>query len=892
MITLKSYQQLALNALRDFLVGCAKGSAPDVVFDDVRRANGHPPVPYVPARPEAGGSRMPYVCLRVPTGGGKTLMACHAAGIAMDRYLQRDRAVILWLVPNTTILEQTVEALRDPAHAYRAALEAGCGPTEVLAIEDALQVPRATLESQTVVIVSTIQAFRIEDTTGRKVYAANGALMEHFSGLPPGSADLRMGAGGGPQPSLANVLRLRRPVVIVDEAHNARTDLSFSTLGGIKPACIIEFTATPAHQKSPSNVLHQVSAAELKAAEMVKLPVRVVTRHPSQRESLLADAIRMRADLEVIAGREAQETGEYLRPILLIQAERVDDCGPLRDRIVSDFLIPREHVRIAVGSKDELKGEADLSSKTSPIRVILTVRKLAEGWDCPFAYILCSLRENRSSTAIEQIVGRILRLPGAKAKSQPALNTAYVYSISERIADVLAELRDALVVNGFNPDEARQILVPIVQGTLPLGAQPETISIPPASIDVAGAAAVAHSLAGRVRIQAESGHVTILTPLSDTEVASLEGVVTTEEAKEVVRAAARTVAEADLAFGGSGTARALSPAQKGLQFEVPRLAVKEGQALIEFEAAHLLECPWRLSEKDASLAGYDPSARPGVGHGKLDVEAGRLVTLMEPADEEQFAREIQQASLSFGATPGWTESYLIGWLDRHIEHQDIPFAESAEFIRKAVNGVCAARGATVDDLARDRFRLRDALEARINLHRAQHRSEAFQTVLAMDSVTVADEYAVDFRKMSYEPHALYDGGYKFTKHYFGERPGDLQGTKKGGGIPEECSFAMKIDALPEVQFWVRNLARRPGSFSLQTSSDRFFPDFVCKLTDGRILVIEYKGVHLYDNADSREKRAVGAVWESRSGGRCLFLMPRGDDFSEVRRKIGLPTMWP
>lgn len=76
------------------------------------------------------------------------------------------------------------------------------------------------------VIVATIQSFRVEDKDGRKVYEASGALMDHFSGLhPEQTGHLPKLDGGGPIPSLANLLRLHRPLVIVDEAHNARTAL-------------------------------------------------------------------------------------------------------------------------------------------------------------------------------------------------------------------------------------------------------------------------------------------------------------------------------------------------------------------------------------------------------------------------------------------------------------------------------------------------------------------------------------------------------------------------------------------------------------------------------------------------------------------------------------------
>jgi type III restriction enzyme len=82
---------------------------------------------------------------------------------------------------------------------------------------------------------------------------------------------------------------------------------------------------------------------------------------------------------------------------------------------------------------------------------------------------------------------------------------------------------------------------------------------------------------------------------------------------------------------------------------------------------------------------------------------------------------------------------------------------------------------------------------------------------------------------------------------------------------------------------VRNLANRATSFRLQTSKHWFYPDFICQLTDGRILVVEYKGEHLFKDAE--EKRAVGAVWESRSGGKCLFVMPEGSDLATIEKKI-------
>ena len=210
MITLKDYQTRVLDSLRDFLRQCSKDGRPEGAFQVAQLRNGRPPVPYIPVHTAGLRPEMPYVCLRLPTGAGKTLLACHAAGIAMVELQHAERAVVLWLVPSNTILDQTADALRDPRHPYRRALDLACGPVEVVTVEEALHLSRATVEGQTVVIVATIQCFRVEDTTGRKVYDQNGSFSEHLLNVPADRlSDLLPGADGKPKPSLVNMLRLR-----------------------------------------------------------------------------------------------------------------------------------------------------------------------------------------------------------------------------------------------------------------------------------------------------------------------------------------------------------------------------------------------------------------------------------------------------------------------------------------------------------------------------------------------------------------------------------------------------------------------------------------------------------------------------------------------------------
>ena len=322
---------------------------------------------------------------------------------------------------------------------------------------------------------------------------------------------------------------------------------------------------------------------------------------------------------------------------------------------------------------------------------------------------------------------------------------------------------------------------------------------------------------------------------------------------------------------------------------MPLLCVREAADLFEFESTFLLEQPWKLSDKDAALsADYNPLLRP-VGHtGTVDVDQkGKVQTnQINQPPANYFVTTLHQQVLQLGASDDWSLEMLVVWLDRHIEHHDIPTGESAEFMRKAIRGLMAKFGITdVGMLALDRFRLRDEIETRIQQHRDKERKTAFQMFLLPEApLEVSDSYALNFKTMPYEPSWLYEGSFQFSKHYFG-KPGELREITQGGELTEEFKCAQFLDTLPEVDFWVRNLSRKTTSFRLQTSKDWFYPDFVCQLADGRVVAVEYKGKYLYDALDAEEKRAVGAVWASRSGGRCLFVMPTEGDFSVIKNAV-------
>ena len=283
-LELKEYQQESLDAIArfcDLVRGAVGANALRPVNDAYYAACGRDflEVPQLPG--------IPYFCLRVPTGGGKTLIASHAVGAIAKHLGHQDRPLCLWVTPTTTIRDQTLRGLQDREHPYHDALRQGLGgeAVEVLTIEEALATNRAMLSSSAVIVVTTIQSYRIDEEANRKVYQDDGYLMDHFSGLPAWLREqLAEPESGQVALSLANVMKLRGPVVIMDEAHNARTRVSFDSLARFAPLAVLELTATPqqdhdlAQERYASNVLHAVSALQLKREGMIKLPVELESR--------------------------------------------------------------------------------------------------------------------------------------------------------------------------------------------------------------------------------------------------------------------------------------------------------------------------------------------------------------------------------------------------------------------------------------------------------------------------------------------------------------------------------------------------------------------------------------------------------------------------------------
>ena len=818
---------------------------------------------------------LPYVCVRVPTGGGKTVLAAHAVGIAAENLLRADKCLVVWLAPTTQIVDQTLRALQEKRHPYRQALDdAFDGCVSVMDMKSALSLQRGTLESDTVVIVSTMAALRVENTDGRKIYEDSGILMSNFEGLTDEQEKVveDKNGGGGPVRSLANLLRLRWPVIIVDEAHNARTPLSFESLARFNPSCILEFTATPNQEdkgeNKPSNVLTHVSAAELKDENMIKLPIYLKAK--AKWVEAVQEALDKRSELDKLAREEEKITGQYIRPIILFQAQR-DVKGEknitydeLKKHLVAEFKVPEEQIAVSTGAKNDLEG-VDILAKDSKITCIITVDKLREGWDCPFAYILCTISNLRSSTAVEQILGRILRMPYVRRRNHDELNRAYAYATSADFVESANALTEALVDSGFERFEAKTMVKPagpMGDEYLPLF----NVSVSEVVTSKPDFSALPKTLRGRLGLREGEGRVEITyagPPIGATDAETLKASVTgAEDRKAIERLVRKSRGEES------------SPAALGEKLEVPWLSIRVDDERELFED-QFREVPWKLSDCEALLEERDFSLRKGPDEiARIDANKNGKIGW------ERFIPQLEKELALLEIHGPRSAAELIVWLDQHIRHRDITQTEASLFLGKMVTLLIEKREYALEELASNRWRLRDAAEELISHHRRRVVEREYQRMLLPECETpveVDPTFCFTFDGAKYPANRFYEGPARFTRHYY-ERPAHMNS--------EEAECASFIDGLGEVEYWVKNLERSDYSFWLPTSSDRFYPDFVVQLKDGRILVVEYKGGHLAEGPDAKEKDMIGQVWAARSKGRCVFkTLVRADYQNEIRSVI-------
>ncbi|MBP1532714.1 MAG: DEAD/DEAH box helicase family protein [Ruminococcus sp.] len=817
---------------------------------------------------------VPHVCMKVPTGGGKTFMACAAVRRIFDELPPDKPKMVVWLVPSDPILVQTTANLMNPDHPYTRRLNADFGGRVGVCTKEMLlngqNFTPDTVHEQLTVCILSYGSLRIDSKKKdvRKVYQENGNL-KNFADYFKDESEL---LADTPDTALIQALRHLSPVVIVDESHNAGSDLSVEMLNNLNPSFVLDLTATP---RKNSNIISYVDARKLKKENMVKLPVIVYNR--TSRDSVIDDAIHLRGILEQQAIEEEERTGVYIRPIVLFQAQpKNNNDNDTFDKVKEILLgrgIPENQIAIKTSKVNDL-GKTNLMSRDCPIRYIITVNALKEGWDCPFAYILASLANKSSKVDVEQILGRILRQPYARKHGSKLLNSSFVLTCSNAFHDTLDSIVVGLNSAGFSRKDYR------IGETLPI-----TETEPPVPTTQPQPEQTTMDFTPKVESEAEDDFSDIHTPASPvpytetvkTAPPSVEAMIS--QAEETAEQYEEETKEESVWIGGElGDMLKQYRIQEQFtnqvqELKIPQFCIESVPDLFGGNTALLtkesLMKGFSLSEQDASVS-FSLSTGEMF---EIDVEnQGEAVPKYKKLSslEDEYMRKLLAKLAPEEKIERCTKQIC------HEINRDNAFSTSEveNYVRRIIANM------TEDELAAletSYITYATRIKEKIKTLREAYMQERFYDLIERDRVFTEGTYTFP---MVITPSESTD---KVPKSLY-----EAEWDKMNGFERRTLDVIAGCDGV----LWWHRIIEKKG-FHINGFINHY-PDFMVMMKSGRIVLVEAKGDDR-DNGDSRTKLKLGKAWASQAGRMFKYYMTFDhnsiegaynlEDFAEVLKDL-------
>lgn len=805
-----------------------------------------------PYNPELAG--VPQVCFKVPTGGGKTFLAANSLKPIFASMPHIHPKAVVWLVPSDAILSQTYKTLTDKNHAYRKKIDVDFGnKVEVYSKQQLLNGqnfnPTSVSDNLSIFVLS-YDSFRTSKKDGRKAYQENGSLLP-FVRFKQDSSNLLEGTD---ETALIQVIRKLNPVVIVDESHHATSKLSKEMLQNFNPSFVLDLTATP---KRGSNIISFVDARQLKAENMVKLPVIVYNRKSQEDVFISAVSLRRKLELEAVQGQK--NGGKYIRPIVLFQAQPKNNADSTTYEKIKHTLmemgIPESEIAIKTADKDELKN-IDLSSSDCNIRYIITVNALKEGWDCPFAYILATVANRTSSIDVEQILGRILRLPNTKKNESEVLNLSYVITSSNAFYATLDKVVSGLNAAGFTSkdyridDYAEQDTEFPVEQTVNI--QTELKLDTDVTDDTNNVLDEIDSL--NVDFVKEQ-----ISPFVNNE--NMESQSQSEVSDAVIDMLNHAKIQNELYWKDFEETEEYVPvplevgnkmkhykvnqlyANEAGQLEIPQFMIETGRSLFS-EHEH------QVLTKENLYAGFSLLDKDTViDFNSIDSEIARID--IDDSDAMPKAWKLQ----------GFDSQNVKQWFDEQPSDRKVRLCKDMIIKKLSKNNAISDRDleAYVDrimqNLTEDQLTDMEQtpgiyvlkINKKVNSLLNEYAKKMFYEWVEQDKISCQPSYKLPKEISPTEtiasiPKSLYNEEEKFDTEY-------------------ERKVVMELSSLNNIKWWHRNMARK--GFAINGAVNAY-PDLMVRTESGKLLLVETKGDQL-ENSESREKAETGAKWAEMAG---------------------------
>lgn len=788
---------------------------------------------------------VPHVTVKVPTAGGKTFIACNALNTIFKHLPAEKPKVVAWFVPSDTILKQTVKNLRDPSHPYRQKIDSHFGNAVCVVDKEAALFghgisPTEICEQLTIFVLS-VQSFAANNKDGRRVYRENENLAEYAKLYDTMTKRVE----GSDETGLIQVLSFLNPLVIIDESHNFEANLRVDMLKAINPCFILDLTATP---RKKSNIISFVDAIKLKRANMVKLPV-IVYNHRSTND-VISSAIQMQRSLEQKAVAMEADGGRYIRPIVLFQAQpKTDDDNVTFDKIKSKLIeigIPEDQIKIKTANKDEIKN-TDLLSHDCTVRYIITVNALKEGWDCPFAYILASLANKTSRVDVEQILGRVLRLPYTTKHKEELLDLSYVFTSSNDFRNTVENIIEGLNRAGFSKKDYRVAETPTeVTAPVPTAQPPQSLFGDDEPVQAAPEITATDDI--DEQINTETIKTTLAIPVANAGTTELESFAR-QESENYNQQVAQQTDNNDIPndIKGMITTYPIKDifADKADSLILPQFVKKAASSLIFADSEYVPLDKTMLAE------GFDlDKCDHNIDFTRTESEAVRVDLEKSGGDEYAVTRRnLNTNQLAFikqhFATLS-TESkqlQLAEMLAKNIRFDEISEPQVVRYIKKAVESVDSEQ---LEDLYANEWQTRNTVRQKIESLLAAYQEKKFKEWLDTGQIKCQPAYRLPER-ITVKVKSI--------------------GLAKGLYTEEESINGFEYDIinavanLDNVLFWHRNPSRT--GFCINGYINHY-PDFIVQLESGITVLLETKGDDR-DNSNSRAKVELGRTWANKAG---------------------------
>ena len=875
---LKPYQQQVINDLALFLEQIQETKDVNEAFYNFWST--HPRTPLFPYSGTAiepyknNVPRVPHICVKVPTAGGKTFIACNAIKTVFDAFpIDKPKAVV-WLVPSITILDQTIKNLKDINNPYRQKINTHFGnKVEVFDKSELLQgsgFNATSVKEQLNIFVLSFDSIRTANKEGRKVFEQNGSLQSFETLL-----------GNEEEISLMKVMQYLNPMIVVDESHNAETNLSIDMLKAFNPCFILDLTATP---RNNSNIISFIDALELKRENMVKLPV-IVYNHQDKTE-VVNSALQLQKRLELQAIEEEHKGGKYIRPIVLFQAqpkngrdfsnaeEEKSNVQKLKEKLI-ELKIPSEQIKIKTANINEIKG-IDLMRKDCEVRFIITINALKEGWDCPFAYILASLADKSSAVDVEQILGRVLRQPYVVKHNFPLLNLSYVLTASSKFLDTLDNIVKGLNKAGFSEKDYK-----LADPTL---IETSKIQEPLEQLSVFSAPTIKHldiveDIAedidsSRIVIPSEDSPNDVLPTVSEIERTAIEQNQIFEDIVSGIDSAHSSVLPNEIQQLVKTYSIKEVFRDQAHELQLPQFYLKipandlfgKQEAEVPLEKENLLE-GFALSKSDTNIA-FDSitSELYKVDLDETKKEHTPTFVRLDGQVKESVMRYILDPNLKHARVKNFTKRLM----DLIGNMLPIPDKEIERYINRILEDF---NDEQFNDLGANMYTYKDKIKKKITQLSEQFAEQKFKDFLDTDRV---------FMRQSFE----------LQKHIApGETAKDIAKSlyeKEGKINPYEERIINEVANMSNIAFWTRNLEKKGYRIN---GFINHYPDFIIRTKLGKTILLETKGDHL----DAEQKIRLGNLWASKAGNQFRYFMVyenrsvdgayKLDDFLKIIREL-------